>query len=169
MCGPASVHFIVTGSTFCFAFYITFPGSMTDEQNLAGAESPTEAALPPAPVDDFSYLDDITDNFSGPFREEWERNRETRFRAQEEEEQQEVAEMAARAAAARDEFLRKIQAERDARITRSRESLPDPPPIEQGDLAGGWERVMAMVGPKAAQVPPAKARQFKNLYFQLKG
>jgi hypothetical protein len=127
-----------------------------------------DRSAPPAALTDDTYMGDDLDNFTGPFRDEWERRKEDRIRAQEEEERREADLMAARAAAAREEFLRKVAAEKAERLRQAAVEAPRPPPIDPDDLAGGWQRVMAMVGPKAGALPPAKARQVKNLYFQLK-
>jgi hypothetical protein len=123
------------------------------------------------PQDEFAYLANDRDTFTGPLREAWDREQAERMRAQQEQEEREAEEMAARAAAARADFFRHVEAERHARqrAVAPGASLAEGPRADRDDPIGGWQQVMNMVGSRRDKVPAAKAKQFQKLYLSLKG
>jgi hypothetical protein len=146
------------------------PANPPSDSNPDPARDAGEA--PPAgPKDEFAYLSNDRDTFTGPLREAWDREQAERMQAQQDQEEREAEEMAARAAAARADFFRRIEAERDA---KRRAVPPSPSPAEgpradRDELVGGWQRVMDFVGTRRDKVPAEKAKQFQKLYFSLKG
>jgi hypothetical protein len=93
------------------------------------------------------------------------------MRAQQEQEEREAEEMVARSAAARADFFRRVEAERQARRRAAAlgASLAEGPRADRDDPIGGWQQVMDMVGSRRDKVPPAKAKQFQKLCLSLKG
>lgn len=114
------------------------------------------------PRDDFSeYLKHEYDTFTGPARETWEKEQEARLKAQDEAECREAEAMAARAEAARQQYLEQLAQQRQER------SKPPPPPAES-PTDGDWNQVMKMVAPSGKQLPDKDVRQIKRLYHSLK-
>jgi hypothetical protein len=131
------------------------------------SDAPDAPPDPPLPaVNDFSYLENDRDTFTGPLREQWDIDMQKRLQDQAEAEQKEATDMAARAEAARKAFLEKLENDRKS---RGRPPPPcKPPPEPPDDAIDGWRDVMDMVGPKKDGLPPDKAKRVRNLYFALK-
>jgi hypothetical protein len=146
------------------------PESSPEESNDSQAEE-AQPEDPPAPVDDFSYLEHDRDTFTGPLREAWDRDQAERQKFEQEEERKQMEMMAANAAADREQFFKDLEAKRQQKKQESTTAPPPaPPPVDPDDLGEGWKRVMDMIKPiQKKPLPEKDAKTVKRLYFSMKG
>lgn len=139
------------------------------DQNVQDKENNTEET-PAEPLDDFRYLQYDKETFDGPLREEWEHEVSEKLTQAEIEERREQEEMQRRAEQMKQEFYKKLEAERAAKLNNLKNK---PPPrvlqSDQDDVAGGWKQVMDVVRPIRPNIDEKEMKKVKGLYFQMKG